>query len=295
MSNTPTSSPDPLQQLKTILLNEDQQRIQILEEEITHLREQLNQKDHLLNTLEPVIADLLDRKIKNSRDEVAAALAPVMSEAIKRQIKDAKEDVVDALYPILGRMVAKAVTEAMKTLVENINHTLNKTFDFRLWVKRMKARFLGIDAGSVILAESAPFDLQELFLISKPAGLLIAYTSKREQANGEDDAQVIGGMLTAIKSFVEDAFSDGKENELQEIEYSDLAIRIDSGMHTYLAAVYSGVPPAEFDQRFRQLHLNLHDAFHQQLRDYNGDNSQLHGIQHALTDFLKKTSRPGHE
>ncbi len=295
MSNPTTPTPDPLQQLKTILLNEDQQRIQMLEEEIRRLREQLNQKDHLLDTLEPVITDLLDRKIKHSRDEVAAALAPVMSEAIKRQIKDAKEDVVDALYPILGRMVAKAVTEAMKTLVENINQTLNKTFDFGLWVKRIKARFLGIDAGTVILAESAPFDLQEMFLISKSAGLLISFTSKQAPGNGDDDAQVIGGMLTAIKSFVEDAFSEGKESELREIDYSNLTIRIDSGRHTYLAAVYSGVPPAEFDHQLQQLHLNIHDAYHKQLRDYDGDNSQLQGIQHTLTNFLKKTSRAGYE
>lgn len=289
MSSSTTSQVDPLQQLKSILLNEDQQRIQELEQEIERLREQLNEKDHLIETLEPVIADLLDRKIKHSKDEVAAALAPVMSEAIKRQIRDAKEDVVDALYPILGRMVTKAVAEAMKKLVENINTTLNKTFDFKLWIKRMKARFLGIDAGAVIVAESVPFDLQEIFLISKKAGLLIAYASMEEQNASDNDAQVIGGMLTAIKSFVEDAFSEGKESELLEIEYSDLTIRIDSGRYTYLAAVYSGVRPPEFDQQLHRLHINIHDAYHQQLRDYSGDNSQLHGIEAALNDLLKKT------
>ena len=156
---------DPLKQLKEILLKEDEKQINALQDELDRLKTQLNDKERLIDTLEPVMTDLLDRKIHNSKDEMAEALAPVMGEAIRRQVHEAKEDVVDALYPVIGRMITKAISEAMKKLVENVNQQLNTTLNVKLWIKRLKARLLGIDAGEMIVSENVQFELQELFLI----------------------------------------------------------------------------------------------------------------------------------
>ncbi len=282
------TAPDPLAQLKEILLTDDQQRIRVLEQELEGLREQINQKDRLIKTLEPVITDILDYKIANSKDEMARSLAPVMSEAIKRQVSEARDDVVDALYPVVGRMVTRAVAEAMKRLTAQINQSLNKTFDFNLWKTRIKAKVFRMDAGELILAGAAPFDLQQVFLISRESGLLIAYASRDEQGDIDSEARVIGGMLTAIKSFVETSFARGSQGELREIEHSDRTIRIDSGRYTYLAAIYSGVPAPGFDEQLQACHHRIHKKFHQKLRSYSGDNSALKGIDAPIRELLKK-------
>jgi len=282
---------DPLEQLKSILLTEDQSRVKELEQKVEELQSQLSRKEQLIATLEPVLGELLDRKIKHSKDEMAAALSPVMGAAIKRQIRDAKDDVVDALYPILGQMVARSVAEAMKKLVANINASLNKTFSFDLWKKRIKARALGVDAGEVILAGAAPFELQRLFLIAKESGLLMAYLSNPPGQQSDRDAQVIGGMLTAIKSFVETAFAAGAKGTLEEIQHSDRTIRIDPGLHTYLAAVYAGIPPAGFDEMLKECHRDIHKRFHRRLREYQGDNSLLRGVEKTLHKLLKQVAK----
>lgn len=281
------SAADPLAQLKEILLTDDQQRIQDLEAELEKLREQINEKDRLIKTMEPVITDILDYKIANSKDQMAKSLAPVMSEAIKRQVSEARDDVVDALYPVVGRMVTKAVTEAMKKLTAQINESLNKTFDFSLWKTRIKAKVFGINAGEMLIAGAAEFDLQQIFLISRQSGLLLGYASRSEQENVDQEAQVIGGMLTAIKSFVETSFANGGEGDLREIEHSNRTIRIDSGLHTYLAAVYSGVPAPGFDEQLKACHLKIHRKFHKKLRSYAGDNSVLKGIDAPMREILK--------
>ena len=289
------SPTDPLEQLKSILLTDDQQRIEELTQRIAALQQELDQKDRLIEKIEPIIVELLDRKIENSREEVAKALAPVMSLAIKQQIRDAKEDVVDALYPIMGRMVSKAVTEAMRKLADQINATLEKSFSWDLWKKRFKAKALGVDAGKMILAESAPFELDSAFLIAKDSGLLIAYAGRESENAAEINAQVVGGMLTAIKSFVETSFASSKEGDLEEIRLTDCQIRVQSGRYSYLAVVYRGIPNADFDEMLNECHRAIHQKYYQKLRNYDGNSAALRGIDMPLKEIIKKMQTVEHE
>ncbi len=290
-SQPPDSRVDALQQLKSILLSEDHQRAEALEARLSELEQQLEQKERLIEVMEPVLVDLLNREIRNKREEVARALAPVMSEAIKQQIQDAKEDMVDALYPILGRMVSKAVAEAIRKLTEQINQTLERSFNWELWVRRFKARFLGVDPAKMIIAGAAPFKLEGVFLIAKNSGLLIAYAQREDGPERHNNAHVIGGMLTAIKSFMETSFQDSAAphpEDLEEIRMSDRQVRILTGRYSYLAVVYSGVPTPAFDKLLRNCHEVIHKRYHQKLRQYDGDNSKLKGIDAPLKKVIRK-------
>lgn len=282
-----TLNNDPVDLLRDILLTGNKERIAELERQIRQLSGQLNEKEQLLALLEPIIGDLLDNKIRNSGDEMADALSPIMGEAIRRQVVDARDDVVDALYPVVGKMVTKSVSESMKKLVAQMNSTLNKTFDFRTIMAHLKARMTGVSAGEVLLAGMAPFFIDSVFLISKDSGLLVAYCGNSDTGSS-DDANVIGGMLTAIKSFVETSFTKKNEGELKEIEHSDRTIRIESGRYTYLAAVYSGSTIKEIDKLLKETHTAIHKRFYKKLRQYNGDNSGLDSIETMLKDFIKK-------
>ncbi len=289
------SQNDPLEQLKSLLFKEDKQRVKELTQQIGALQQEINQKDRLIEKIEPIIVELLDRKIQNSREEMAKALAPAISLAIKHQIRDAKEDVVDALYPILGRMVTKAVTEAMRKLADQINTTLEKSFSWELWKKRFKAKALGVDAGKMILAESAPFELDSAFLISKDSGLLIAFANRETDEAAAANPQVVGGMLTAIKSFVETSFAANKEGDLEEIRLTDCQIRIQSGRYSYLAVVYRGIPSTEFDELLNECHRAIHQKYHQKLRNYDGNSAALRGIDMPLKKIIKKMQTVEHE
>lgn len=291
-----TNAPaDPLAQLKSILLTEDQQRIAELEAALEELKNRLNRKETLIATLEPVIGEVLEKKISESKDEMARSLAPVMGAAIKRQIRDAREEVIDALYPIVGRMVAKAVAEAMKQTIANINARLNRSFKFSRWFRRQKARLRGIDPAEKLLADAFPFQLQRVFLIARDSGLLISYAGESQSGPEGDEAHIIGGMLTAIKSFMETSFAGSREGDLNEIEHSEFTIRIDSGRYTYLAAVFSGVADNRLSERLRDLHMRIHERFHRQLRNYDGDNSRLQGIEQPLREIIRTTQHIDHE
>jgi hypothetical protein len=278
---------DSLHKIRELLLQDEIDRLMELQGELEQLKAQVNDKALLIKTIDPVIVQVLNKKIHESKDEIAKALAPVMGQAIKQQVIDAREDVIDALYPVIGRMIFKAIAESMKKLLDSINQQINKTFNFRLWLQKTKAKVLGINSEVIVLAENAPIGLEELYLIEKKSGLLVSHACDQDHFN-KNDAHVIGGMLTAIKSFVEDAFSQKQENDLYEIEYSEHTLRIEPGRYTYLAAVFTGIAGDPFDQSLQKCHNKIHQKYSNRLRNYNGDNSELEGIEKILDNFLNK-------
>ena len=285
---TETRSNDPLKDLQLLLLQETEDRIAQLEKAQKILETQINDREGVINTLSPVIADLLSHTIRNSGDEIASALSPVMSSAIKKQIKDSRDDVVDALYPIIGRMISKAISEAMKSLVASVNENINRKLDISLWFKKIKARLTGVDLAEMLIADGTPCEIQDVFLISRQSGLLIAHINKDlvENSTTKNNVQIIAGMLTAIKSFIQDAFQADAASELREIEYSNKTIRIEPGRYTFLAIVYSGIAPLHFNEKLTQIHTKIHERFHKKLREYNGDNSSLYKIEYLLKEMI---------
>ena len=68
----------------------------------------------------------------------------------------------------------------------------------------MKHKFFGgSDAETVLAALDKPI-LEEIFIIQRDSGLMLGNASMSPTVNRE----AVAGMLTAIKSFVEDAFEN---------------------------------------------------------------------------------------
>lgn len=206
-----------LEALRKIILQEDEIKLEQLESEIRILKNQISDKESLISSISPIIADLLERKIFDSKDEMAEALAPIMGEAIKRQVSEAKEDVVDALYPIIGKTIRKSVAEAMKNLVDTVNQKFEQALRNRFFKKRIQSKLTGVSKGELVIRDSIPFNIEEIFLIHRESGLLISHVSS-SMPEGTVDKELISGMLTAIGDFVTNAFKTNKDEDLNEIQ-----------------------------------------------------------------------------
>lgn len=279
-----------LEALKRILLHEDQLKLEQLETELSALRNQIADKESLISSLDPVIADLLERKIAGSKDEMAAALAPIMGEAIRHQIADAKEDVVDALYPIIGKTIRKSVAEAMKNLVESVNQKIDNALRQNLFRKFIHSKITGVSEGELALKDAMPFQIEELFLIHKATGLLLSHVSS-QKAGVKIDEDLISGMLTAIRNFASEAFTSAEKQDLEKIQYESSTIVVEMGHHSYLAAVISGIEPGQFDNDIRTLNQKIHNQYHKPLRKFDGDITQFGEMPRLLKRFLKKYDR----
>ena len=147
----------------------------------------------------------------------------------------AKRAVVEALFPILGQMVKRYVQHEMKLLSEKINNQVNNTFSFKRFFRKTKSKASGINESDLILQEQTNTKIEQAIIIEIGSGLVLAEFSKNKMA----DEDMVAGMLTAIKSFVEDAFKKEGQN-LQYIEYDLYHIHLQNFSSFYIAIVVSG-------------------------------------------------------
>lgn len=278
-----------LQKLKSLLLNEEKLQLATLEDEVGLLKQTIEDKEALIESLDPVVADLLSRKINSSKDEMAAALAPVMGDAIKQQIGEAKEDVVDALYPIIGQTIRKSVAEAMKRLVDSVNEKLDRAIRQRFFSRKIKSKIAGVTEGELLLRENLPFRIEEIFLIHKESGLLLSHVSA-PNASANVNQELISGMLTAIRNFSSDIFKADAPEEVHEIQYEDHKIKVTIGRYYYLALVITGVEPENLTNEILHLDRQIHNKFYKPLREFDGDISTLAGIEQPISKFINTSN-----
>ena len=202
---------DKLTLLRDILLIDDREVAKAVERRLEIITDTLEKKEKLSQRVDPIIQEKLDEFIQ----EIPTTLGPTITKTLQQEIANSKDQVVDALYPIMGRMIKKYIQNEIKALSETINKKVNDTFFILSWLKRkVKSKVSGIKESDLILSELDTSKINEVFLIEKGSGILLAHYSLTDTV----DKEMISGMLTAIKSFVEDAFKTSSQN-LETIEY----------------------------------------------------------------------------
>lgn len=222
------SEKDRLEILKDILFTDDREDIDKIAERIEFLEQAYNDRDKFASRVNPVVENRLDEFTKNMPN----TLGPTITATLKKEIQNHKDEVVDALYPVLGKMVKKYVAQEIRVLSEKIDSQLSF---ITAWKRRFKAFFGGSKEKELLLNDLASEKIEQVLLIERDSGLLKASFSRTDTI----DEEMISGMLTAIKTFVEDAFNQ-KNQELELIEYELYNIHIQSFVNYYVAVVISG-------------------------------------------------------
>lgn len=227
---------------------------------------------------------LIHRTVLDSRDEMAEALGPVMGEAIRVQIRDSRQEMVEALYPVIGESVQRSVVEAFRDLQRNIDARLKAVIGPRSVWRSLGARLRGVSPAQLALRDALPFAVQSAFLIQHGSGLLLAQSQTGEQMV---DSDLVSGMLTAIRDFVHDSFGQGQtDKELDEIQYGNQRVVIQSGQVVYLAVLIHGIEPEGFRVRLHDFISELHVRYANVLRDYTGDPAILPELQPQLDRLM---------
>jgi hypothetical protein len=245
--------------LKELLLADDRKDFNVLRKEFLE-REKFRLK------VDPVV----DEKIKDLKENFPEYFGDTITETIKVQIRESQDEVVEALYPIMGKLVKKFIVAEITKLTENINDTINNKFSISQILKRF---FKGksTDAEDVLQEVFEPI-IEEVFVIEKDSGLLAGNYSRGNIA----DKDMVSGMLTAIKSFAEDAFSKEGQN-LEDIKFETFQLSIQNFKSIYIATATSGVIGFEFKEELLESINNLAEII---LRDrsYLSDEEKLNQI-----------------
>lgn len=216
--------------------------------------------------LSPVLADAITQQIISSPGDFAKALGPEMGNAIKEQIHLERDAMVDALYPVIGSTVSKYFAEAVRA----INEKVEKTFSLEGVSRKIRAKLQGVSEAELIFRESMPFTVQAIFLIQKTSGLVIAEVQPPERQQLE--SEMVAGMLTAIRSFVNDCIAQsGEISEIDQIDYGNSKIILEVAGYCYLAVVIQGEPPKLFKQKMRTALSNIVLNYDKPIEAFDGD------------------------
>jgi len=229
-------------------------------QQIAKMRVEVNELQGLLDALEVQI---------NDKEALVNTITPMIADAIRTNIRESQSEMVDALYPIMGKLVQRSVTEAMRELAQRIDRQMRRTFNFKDLMQRVKARVQGVSEAEMALRNALPFQVRELFLIHRESGLLLLHTSNQPEEGSDSD--IIGSMLTAIRDFAEDAFGRGEKVELNQIQYGDQSILIEVAHLVYIAAVIQGIEPPHYREQMRETMIAIEHLHVGLLRQYNGD------------------------
>ncbi len=245
---------DKLNLIKDILLTDEREFSSAIEKKINALEDIINKKKNLSPKVDPIV----DEKIEQFVKDIPKTLGPTITQTLKEEIKNSQDAVVEALYPILGKMIKRFIQNEMKILSEKINNQVNNAFSFKGFFRKFKSKFSGVKDADLLLQEQTKPIIEQIIVIEKGSGIVLGESHENKMI----DEDMVAGMLTAIKSFVEDAFSKENQN-LQQIEYDLYTIHLQNFSSYYIAIIISGVYNVIFKNKledhlleFASEHLN---------------------------------------
>ena len=216
-----------IQQIRDILLNGTT-------EELRDIRNWLEDKGRLSETIDPILED----KISFTKDNFERLYGTEVDHLIDQRISESPEQILAIISPLLGRLIKKYIAHQFQLLRESIDHKIKSATSTKNWFGKIRSKIFGVKEGDLALSEYNVAVIKEIYVIRRHSGLLIGSYS----IDNAIDSDMIGGMLTAIKAFVEDIITneENKGDELEMIQYGSYKIFIQNFYNYYIAVVISG-------------------------------------------------------
>ena len=198
-------------------------------------------------TVGGVLPDAISYNEENV-EQLSMAMKTPTARAIYHSARDESGDLALALYPVIGPAVRKMIASLF----------------------------------SIGPPDGAPFSVRQVLLIERESGLLLAASALEGDTQ---DADVVSGMLDAIRLFVQDAFDAEESSGLQDLRVGNTSVLVEWGPRAVLASVVDGVPDDAYRVRAAQLLESLHVKYQQDLSANSGVTSSLDNAIPLLHDL----------
>jgi len=271
---------DDLASLRSLLLAPEQQQLAALQ---ARLDDTQARAEDLADVLPHVL-------LQHAQDpQFTRALTPPIEKAITASVHRNPKPLADALFPIMGPAIRQAVAAGLAGMVESLNRTLEHSLSWRSIQWRLEGWRTGKSFAEILLLKTLVYRVEQVFLIDRKSGLLLQHV----HADSADvqDADMVSGMLTAIRDFVQDSFGTRPGDSLEALKVGDLSVWIETGPNAIVAAVIRGAAPREFRRTLQDAVESLHLQFGEALASFQGDTSAFVDAQSTLGACLEMKYR----
>ncbi len=224
---------------------------------------------------------------------------------IKTPIQAFRDGAMDYLQkPMQTASVRETIDNAIKFVEEETKkEEVIELDDFKKIVNNFSLEKAGLTESGARTAEFSKLTriLQEklihpskrgrvhnIFLLTK-SGIVISNLSTSNVE--EEDSDIMGGMFTAVKDFMEDAVSSDKKDSLNDITFGEFHIKFASGAFTDLAVVYLGQLGQNAEDSVTDALIAFELDNMGTLESWNGDKSLLKNADKHLEDLFEKIDK----
>ncbi len=249
-SDATTDESTEIEAVRKLLFAADRTRIEEGLKRLDQLEQKLSDPKTRARDASEVLVPAMRLRISEG-EELGEVLKPVVVSQFHQTARDEPDIMADALFPILGPAMRKMITAML---------TPDK--------KAKKRRYR----------------LEQLFLIEKETGLPVCHVSSDSAST--QDADMVSGMLSAIQSFVHEAFEADEFDGLNTLQVGELSVWIEWGPSAVLAAVIRGVAPQKVREAMQVKLEGIHQAYQAEFSGYSGDTAPFDPLRPELHDFL---------
>jgi outer membrane protein OmpA-like peptidoglycan-associated protein len=277
-SDVPES--ERLDELRSIIIGPEHRRLRALEARLDDPSAQAREVSQILPQ-----AILL----RAHDPQLTTALRPSIEEAITASVRRNPKPLADALFPVIGPAIRRAIAHTLTAMVQSLNQTLEHSLSWQAIGWRVTALRTGKSFAEIVLLHTLVFRVEQVFLIERKSGLLLQHLSTSSGA--VDEVDMVSGMLTAIRDFVQDSFKVDADEALETLQVGNLSVWIEQGPHAILAAVIRGNAPRELRTTLADALDAVHLQFADQLESFSGDTTPFEATRSILEALLQAQYR----
>jgi OOP family OmpA-OmpF porin len=283
-SDDPPPNPDTpaarFTELRSLLVGPEQRQLRALQTRIEDPAAQARDVSRVLATAV---------ELRTRDPHLQRALAPTIEEAITTSVRRNPRPLADALFPIIGPAIRKAIAATLNGMLESLNTTLEHSLSWRSLRWRLDARRTGRPFAEIVLLNTLVYRVEQVFLIHRPSGLLLQHLTA--PGTTAQDADMVSGMLTAIRDFVQDSFKVDADEGLQTLKVGDLSVWVEQGPHALVAVVVRGTAPPSLRTTLQQALEAVHGQYSDLLESFDGNAVRFEGARPLLEACFQQEFR----
>ena len=273
----PPQNGDRMEELRELLVGPERRDLDDLRRIVTDPAEKTNDLSRVL----PHAV-----RLSTKRDaQLSEALAPTLESALKESVKRDPRILTDVVFPIIGPAIRRAIADAFSKMVQSLNQTMEHSLSPQGFKWRIEAMRTGKTFAEVVLSRTLIYRVEQVFLIHKETGLLLAHA--QAPGTSAQDADMVSGMLTAIQDFMRDAFK-AEGDGLRSTQYGDYNVWLESSRQITLAAFIRGIAPEGFRSVLQDALARISIDQNAALKDFQGDAAPFEESRPVLEDCLRE-------
>ena len=260
------------------------------QEGIATIQERLDNLEKRTADVSVVVAEAIQMRREKGDDlALAAALAPTIQETLRESVRRDPHVLADALFPVMGPAIRKSIAETLRGMLESFNEALEHSLSWRGIKWRIEGFRTGKPFAEIVLMHSLLYRVEQVFLIHRETGLVLNHVVAPSAP--AQDAAMVAGLLSAIQQFARDSFQPGQTENLGNMTFDELQIRVVSGPNAVIAAAIRGHAPEAYNLAMNETLEEIQRHYSSALAHFTGDPGPFRAAETQIARLLETQYR----